>query len=167
MLAETTIGLYKNECVRADSPFRRGRLNTLGDVEYITADYVAWYNLSADSLARNEVVTAQLDQVTVASAGEVRRRDGTWVAAPPIPGAFVCNIGDCLMRWSNDIYLSTPHRVTNPASRDRYSVAFFLDPNPDVIVECLPGCCTDAVQAKYPPIIAADYLKSRFAATYA
>jgi putative transposase len=43
-LAETTIGLYKNECIRADSPFRRGPLNTLGDVEYITADYVAWYN---------------------------------------------------------------------------------------------------------------------------
>jgi putative transposase len=42
--AETTIGLYKNECVRADSPFRRGPLNTVGDVEYITADYVAWYN---------------------------------------------------------------------------------------------------------------------------
>ena len=43
-LAETTIGLYKNECVRADSPFRRGPINTVGDVEYITADYVAWYN---------------------------------------------------------------------------------------------------------------------------
>ena len=43
-LAETTIGLYKNECVRADSPFRRGTLRTLGDVECITADYVAWYN---------------------------------------------------------------------------------------------------------------------------
>ena len=43
-LAETTIGLYKNECIRADSPFRRGPLNTLSDVEYITADYVAWYN---------------------------------------------------------------------------------------------------------------------------
>lgn len=98
---------------------------------------------------------------------EVRRRDGTWVSAPPIPGAFVCNIGDCLMRWSNDIYLSTPHRVTNPASRDRYSVAFFLDPNPDVVVKCLPGCSTDKVPAKYPPIVAADYLKSRFAATYA
>ena len=98
---------------------------------------------------------------------EVRRRDGTWVSAPPIPGAFVCNIGDCLMRWSNDIYLSTPHRVTNPAGRDRYSVAFFLDPNPDVVVECLPGCSTDTVPAKYPPIMAADYLKSRFAATYA
>lgn len=98
---------------------------------------------------------------------EVRRRDGTWVSAPPIPGAFVCNIGDCLMRWSNDIYLSTPHRVTNPAGRDRYSVAFFLDPNPDVLVECLPGCSTDTMPAKYPPINAADYLQSRFAATYA
>ena len=43
-LAETTIGLYKNECIRADSPFRRGPLRTLADVELITADYVAWYN---------------------------------------------------------------------------------------------------------------------------
>jgi putative transposase len=43
-LAETTIGLYKNECIRADSPFRRGPLRQLADVELITADYVAWYN---------------------------------------------------------------------------------------------------------------------------
>jgi isopenicillin N synthase-like dioxygenase len=98
---------------------------------------------------------------------EVRRRDGTWVSAPPIPGAFVCNIGDCLMRWSNDIYLSTPHRVTNPAGRDRYSIAFFLDPNPDVVVDCLPGCSTDTSPSKYPAILAADYLKGRLGATYA
>ncbi len=37
-LAETTIGLYKTECVRADSPFRGGPLCTLADVEHITAD---------------------------------------------------------------------------------------------------------------------------------
>jgi hypothetical protein len=43
-LAEHTIGLYKNECIQADSPFRRGPLRTLGDVESLTADYVAWYN---------------------------------------------------------------------------------------------------------------------------
>ena len=35
---------------------------------------------------------------------EVRRRDGAWIEAPPIPGTFICNIGDCLMRWSNDTY---------------------------------------------------------------
>lgn len=43
-LAETTIGLDKTECIRSDSPFRRGPLNTLSDVEYITAFYVAWYS---------------------------------------------------------------------------------------------------------------------------
>lgn len=43
-LAETTIGLYKNECIRTDSPFRRGPLRNVAAVELITADYVAWYN---------------------------------------------------------------------------------------------------------------------------
>jgi putative transposase len=45
-LAETTIGLYKHECIRADSPFRRGPLSSLSDVEEITADWVHWYNTS-------------------------------------------------------------------------------------------------------------------------
>jgi putative transposase len=43
-LAETTIGLYKTECVRADSPFRRGPLRRLADVELITDEWVAWFN---------------------------------------------------------------------------------------------------------------------------
>lgn len=43
-LAETTIGLYKHECIRPDSPFRRGPLRNLADVELITAEYVSWYN---------------------------------------------------------------------------------------------------------------------------
>jgi isopenicillin N synthase-like dioxygenase len=97
---------------------------------------------------------------------EVRRRDGAWVEAPPIPGAFICNIGDCLMRWSNDTYVSTPHRVTSPPGRERYSVAFFLDPNPDALIECLPGCSTPGQPPKYPPILAADYLRQRLVATY-
>jgi putative transposase len=45
-LAETTIGLYKTECIRDDSPFRRGPLTGLSDVEAITADWVHWYNTS-------------------------------------------------------------------------------------------------------------------------
>jgi putative transposase len=43
-LAETTIGLYKTECIRDDSPFRRGPLNGLSNVEAITANWVHWYN---------------------------------------------------------------------------------------------------------------------------
>ena len=97
---------------------------------------------------------------------EVRTRDGRWLAAPFIPGAYVCNIGDCLMRWTNDTYVSTPHRVVSPPGRERYSVAFFLDPNPDAMVECLPGCASDHNPAKYPPIRGDDYLTSRLNPTY-
>jgi isopenicillin N synthase-like dioxygenase len=97
---------------------------------------------------------------------EVQARDGTWIAAPCIDDAFVCNIGDCLMRWSNDIYISTPHRVTNAAGRERYSAAFFLDPNPDAVVACLPTCQGPDRPPRYPPITGADYLKSRLDATY-
>ena len=64
-----------------------------------------------------------------ASGGlEVRSRSG-WVAAPPIPGSFVCNIGDMLDRMTRGVYRSTPHRVRNPAPRDRLSFPFFIDPN--------------------------------------
>src|SRR5690606_23592341 len=45
-LAETTIGLYKTEAVRDDSPFRRGLLTRLADVELLTADWIGWYNQS-------------------------------------------------------------------------------------------------------------------------
>ena len=97
---------------------------------------------------------------------QVRRRDGGWIAAPSIPGAFLCNIGDCLMRWANDVYVSTPHRVL-PPPRERYSIAFFLDPNPDARVEAIPTCVAPGATPKYPPTTAAAYLQERFAATYA
>ena len=97
---------------------------------------------------------------------EVRTRTDDWIAAPPVEGSFICNIGDCLMRWSNEVYTSTPHRVISPAGRDRYSVAFFFDVNSDALVQCLPGCCDVDHPARYPPILAGDYLKSRLDATY-
>lgn len=93
---------------------------------------------------------------------QVRPRGGNWTDVPHVPGAYVVNIGDCLMRWSNDIYVSTPHRVLPPA-RTRRSVAFFVEANPDAVVEALPG----TGNAKYPPVRAADYLQSRLQATYA
>ncbi|SHO65652.1 Isopenicillin N synthase [Pseudoxanthobacter soli DSM 19599] len=98
---------------------------------------------------------------------EVRRRDGGWIAAPSIEGAFVCNIGDCLMRWTNDVYVSTPHRVVNAEGRERYSVPFFLDPNPDAAVVCLPTCTDSEHPPLYAPTTGAAYLKERLDATYA
>lgn len=98
---------------------------------------------------------------------EVRRRDGAWIAAPPIPGTYVCNVGDCLMRWTDGVYASTPHRVVSPAGRARSSVAFFLDADPDAVVAALPGCVPAGEAPRYPPVTVADHLRSRLDAAYA
>jgi isopenicillin N synthase-like dioxygenase len=97
---------------------------------------------------------------------EVQRRDGTWVVVPPAAGTFVCNIGDCLMRWTNDVYVSNPHRVVNRSGRERFSVAYFGDPNADALVSCLPSVLAPGETATYPPITYAEYLRSRYEATY-
>ena len=43
-LCETTIGLYKTECIREGSPFRTGPIDTLADLENMTSAWVSWYN---------------------------------------------------------------------------------------------------------------------------
>lgn len=57
-----------------------------------------------------------------------------WVTAPPIPGTFICNIGDMLDRLTRGRYRSTPHRVRNRTGRDRLSFPFFFDPNFHAVV---------------------------------
>lgn len=94
---------------------------------------------------------------------QVLTRQGQWIDAPHVPGAFVCNIGDCLMRWSNDTYVSTPHRV-RPPEQERYSIAFFLEVNPDSIVD--PRDVIPGEAPKYEPITCAEYLTARLNATY-
>jgi ABC-type uncharacterized transport system involved in gliding motility auxiliary subunit len=47
-------------------------------------DYVAWFNLQGDSLSQSEVATAQLNQVTVASAGWVQRGEGATIEMEPL-----------------------------------------------------------------------------------
>ncbi|CAB62320.1 putative protein [Arabidopsis thaliana] len=62
-----------------------------------------------------------------------------WEYILSIKGAYIVNIGDLLERWSNGIFKSTLHRVLGNG-QDRYSIAFFLQPSHDCIVECLPTC---------------------------
>jgi isopenicillin N synthase-like dioxygenase len=62
-----------------------------------------------------------------------------WIEAPPIPGTFVCNIGDMLDRLTGGWYRSTPHRVRNLSGHARLSFPFFLDPGFAAEVPPLPG----------------------------
>jgi isopenicillin N synthase-like dioxygenase len=57
-----------------------------------------------------------------------------WIDAPPIPGTFVCNIGDMLDRMTGGLYRSTPHRVLNTSGRSRLSFPLFFDPGFDAEV---------------------------------
>lgn len=98
---------------------------------------------------------------------QVRRRDGVWIEAPALADAFICNIGDCLMRWTNDVYRSTPHRVAMRAGdRDRYSVPFFMGAKAETVVTPLASCIAPGARPLYPPISAGDYLQQRLNETY-
>ena len=83
--------------------------------------------------------------------------DGRWVDAPVVADAFVVNGGDILHRWTNERFLSTPHRVINRTGGDRYAIPFFCDPNHDTVIECLQSCRSAAHPSKYPPITFGDY----------
>jgi len=84
---------------------------------------------------------------------EVRRRDGGWAPVLWIPGTFAVNLGDLMAEWTNDIWVSTLHRVANPprnkAHISKTSLLFFHQPNYDAEVECIPTCCSTERPAKY------------------
>ena len=94
---------------------------------------------------------------------EVRRRDGTWLKARPVPGTWVVNVADMLARWTNGRWQSTPHRVKNLSGGDRYSVPYFFDMDMDSTVECLPTCGTP----QFEPVRYGDYLMERLDKNYA
>ncbi|MGF1537895.1 MAG: isopenicillin N synthase family dioxygenase [Elainellaceae cyanobacterium] len=96
---------------------------------------------------------------------EVCTAEGQWIAAPPMPNAVLVNVGDLMQRWTNRQLRSTRHRVAIPQNdkkdRSRYSIAFFCDPDLDVMVNCLDSCHDGDRPPVYPPVLAGDYLAHR------
>jgi isopenicillin N synthase-like dioxygenase len=86
---------------------------------------------------------------------QVRDRGGGWITPIlPAQGTLLVNIGDLMARWSNDTYVSTPHRVV--LGTERQSIVFFKLADDDTVIECFPKFCRDA-PAKYAPVVYKDF----------
>lgn len=84
-----------------------------------------------------------------------------WTPVDADAGQIVVNLGDMMARWTNDLYRSTPHRVVGPASGDRISIPFFVNPDPDVVVDTIDSCITDDRPGRYRPVTAGEFLARR------
>ncbi|AQA17720.1 hypothetical protein BST95_05190 [Halioglobus japonicus] len=93
---------------------------------------------------------------------EVRDGNGQWIPVPSIPGSVVINTGDLMHRWTNGHFRSTEHRVKPMTStQDRYSVAFFVDPDSQTLIEVLPQCVDESEGVTYPPITAGEHIRQK------
>ena len=99
---------------------------------------------------------------------EVQLPSGEWLAAPTVENAYVVNIGDLLARWTNNRWVSTLHRVVDPAgnsgghSARRQSIAYFMNPNPDARIKAIPTCVDTGEPTNYAPVFAGRYLAGKF-----
>lgn len=89
---------------------------------------------------------------------EVGHLEHEWVAAPPIRGTYVINIGDMMMRWTNGRFVSTLHRVVNRARVARYSMPYFANPDFESIIAPIPQLIEPGTQPAYPPLHFGSYM---------
>jgi isopenicillin N synthase-like dioxygenase len=93
---------------------------------------------------------------------EVQNRKGSWIGAPHIPGAYLINIGNVMMAWTNGLFLSTPHRVVNRSLRDRYSIPMFMNPDYSVVVQPLEPFVSAENPSHYEPVHYGEFMTAFF-----
>ena len=100
---------------------------------------------------------------------QVKLRDGSWSDVTAERDQFIVNVGDMMQRWTNDRWLSNQHRVVNPAAEQRagsrrMSIGYFLHPNYDAEIACLPTCSGPSKPARYEPVRAGDMMRKKLEA---
>lgn len=95
---------------------------------------------------------------------QAQNRAGDWVDVVAPSDHLIINIGDLMMNWTNDRWISTLHRVMrhpDTAGKRRQSIAFFHNPNADALIECIESCRDAGTPAKYAPILAKAHLEMK------
>lgn len=101
---------------------------------------------------------------------EARTPDGRWLPVLPKPGDLVVNLGDMMQRWTNDRWVSTLHRVVVPEVGDdgsrRLSIGYFVHPDYDAEIACIPTCLGPGDAPKYAPITAGEHIAGKIARSH-
>jgi len=163
------LGFAADFFTRAHDPARPGYQSTLRMLHYFAVDPAQRANMGlwrAGAHTDFDCLTLLFQR---AGQGGLQLLPGkdmdsqAWTSITPADELITCNIGDMLMRWSDDQLPSNFHRVRNPTPDEyqgpRYSLAFFAQANRDVMIESPAG--------KYAPISAEDYLQQRVNANFA
>jgi isopenicillin N synthase-like dioxygenase len=98
---------------------------------------------------------------------QVQSRAGDWIAAPPVEGALLVNVGDLLARWSNGRFASTRHRVVNSSGKARFSMAVFYDPAFHTVVDPRDLGLREGETPRYGPTTAGAHQLARFNQVFA
>ncbi len=97
---------------------------------------------------------------------QVMKRGGKWIDVSIPEDHLVVNIGDLMAIWTNDRWVSNPHRVINPRQTDRYSIPLFVTPPYWANIECLPSCLSAGQKPKHDRMLSGPYLLARFDSTH-
>ncbi len=97
---------------------------------------------------------------------EVMHASGRWISAPYVPGAYIINIGDTMMGWTNGAFVSTEHRVVSRKAVDRFSATMFMNPDIDAVIEPLAPFVSDDNPPRFKPFPNEDYMRRFFVRFY-
>ncbi|WP_277964108.1 2-oxoglutarate and iron-dependent oxygenase domain-containing protein [Pseudomonas sp. RIT-To-2] len=94
---------------------------------------------------------------------EVMNDLGEWIDAPPVPDAFVVNIGDMLEVMTAGTFVATAHRVRK-VSQERYSFPLFYACDYHTQIKPLPSFAKGAMD--YEEIAIGEHMYSQALQTY-
>ncbi|KAK1356696.1 hyoscyamine 6-dioxygenase-like [Heracleum sosnowskyi] len=130
-----------------------GYFNRLGEVELLSAN--SYPPCPDPSLTLGLLRHHDPSIITILYQGNVPglqvMKDRNWITVGAMPNAFVVNIGNQLEIFSNGMLKSVEHRVVTNSSEARLSIAAFINPSPDCIVEPAQALVTELNPARYKP----------------
>jgi len=84
--------------------------------------------------------------------------NNVWIPVDPKPGYLIVNIGDLVDIWTSGALQATKHRVRRSGKGDRYSVAFFYNPDRYALIKPIIG--------NGPSVLAGEHIQKRYNETF-